>query len=117
MPDTCPDPSVRCVVPGQGRIVRFSEKRRSAAGWVLGIWPGPRHRAGVVTGLVVDDAGFEVLAGEERIGPGTGIDLVVDDTGDPGQLARRLATIDGGMPVMHLSCHGLNPGRESQAPA
>jgi tetratricopeptide (TPR) repeat protein len=35
------------------------------------------------------------------------IDLMVDDTGDPEQLAQRLATV-GGMPVVHLSCHGVN---------
>ncbi len=35
------------------------------------------------------------------------VDLLVEDTGDPGQLARRLAAA-GGMPVVHLSCHGLN---------
>jgi tetratricopeptide (TPR) repeat protein len=35
------------------------------------------------------------------------VDLLVDDTGDPGQLARRLAAA-GGMPVVHLSCHGVN---------
>ena len=37
----------------------------------------------------------------------TNLDLVVDDTGDPGQLARRLAGL-GGMPAVHLSCHGVN---------
>jgi tetratricopeptide (TPR) repeat protein len=37
----------------------------------------------------------------------TRLDLLVEDTGDPEQLARRLAGTDG-MPVMHLSCHGLN---------
>ena len=38
------------------------------------------------------------------------IDLLVDDTGDPEQLAHRLADT-GGMPVVHLSCHGLNNWR------
>ena len=37
----------------------------------------------------------------------TRLDLLVDDTGDPEQLAQRLAGA-GGMPVVHLSCHGLN---------
>ena len=37
----------------------------------------------------------------------TNVDLVVEDTGDPKQLARRLAAA-GGMPVVHLSCHGVN---------
>ena len=40
----------------------------------------------------------------------TNVDLVVDDTGDPEQLARRLAAA-GGMPAVHLSCHGLNNWR------
>lgn len=37
----------------------------------------------------------------------TNVDLVVDDTGDPQQLARRLTALHG-LPVVHLSCHGLN---------
>ena len=37
----------------------------------------------------------------------TNLDLVVDDTGDPEQLAKRLAGL-GGMPAVHLSCHGVN---------
>src|SRR5712691_1992402 len=36
----------------------------------------------------------------------TRIDLLVEDTGDPEQLGSRLAAA-GGMPVVHLSCHGL----------
>lgn len=35
----------------------------------------------------------------------TRLDLLVDDTGDPAQLGHRLADL-GGMPVVHLSCHG-----------
>ena len=35
------------------------------------------------------------------------VDLLVEDTGDPEQLARRLAAA-GGLPVAHLSCHGVN---------
>ncbi|RUL95210.1 tetratricopeptide repeat protein [Verrucosispora sp. FIM060022] len=45
----------------------------------------------------------------------TRLDLMVEDTGDPEQLAHRLADL-GGFPVLHLSCHGVNnwsaqPGR------
>ena len=45
---------------------------------------------------------------------GSRADLLVEDTGDPAQLASRLADV-GGMPVVHLSCHGqitppLRPG-------
>ena len=40
----------------------------------------------------------------------TRLDLLVEDTGDPEQLAQRLAGA-GGMPVVHLSCHGLNNWR------
>ncbi|GGN59672.1 hypothetical protein GCM10010112_15020 [Actinoplanes lobatus] len=37
----------------------------------------------------------------------TRVDLVVDDTGDPEQLGLRWADL-GGLPVLHLSCHGVN---------
>ncbi|GGN33850.1 tetratricopeptide (TPR) repeat protein [Actinoplanes campanulatus] len=37
----------------------------------------------------------------------TRVDLVVEDTGNPVQLGRRLADL-GGLPVVHLSCHGTN---------
>ncbi|MBW6439963.1 CHAT domain-containing protein [Actinoplanes hulinensis] len=40
----------------------------------------------------------------------TRVDLVVEDTGDPEQLGHRLADL-GGMPVVHLSCHGVNNWR------
>ncbi|MEV4513856.1 CHAT domain-containing protein [Dactylosporangium sp. NPDC049525] len=42
----------------------------------------------------------------------TRLDLVVDDSGDPVQLGRRLADL-GGVPVVHLSCHGTNQWRRS----
>ena len=48
-----------------------------------------------------EEAAILSAVGESRI------DLVVDDTGDPEQLAHRLAGL-GGMPVVHLSCHGVN---------
>ena len=35
------------------------------------------------------------------------VDLLVEDTGDPQQLGRRLAGV-GGMPAVHVSCHGLH---------
>ncbi|MFC4071740.1 tetratricopeptide repeat protein [Actinoplanes subglobosus] len=38
------------------------------------------------------------------------VDLLVEDTGNPGQLGRRLADV-GGLPVLHLSCHGVNSWR------
>ncbi|WP_203832818.1 CHAT domain-containing protein, partial [Actinoplanes lobatus] len=37
----------------------------------------------------------------------TRVDLVVEDTGDPEQLGLRWADL-GGLPVLHLSCHGVN---------
>ncbi|MFD7417709.1 CHAT domain-containing protein, partial [Kitasatospora purpeofusca] len=47
----------------------------------------------------------------------TGLDLVVEDSGNPERLGARLAEL-GGMPVVHLSCHGLHNWRESPgAPA
>ena len=48
-----------------------------------------------------EEAAILAAVGESRI------DLVVEDTGDPEQLAHRLADL-GGMPVVHLSCHGVN---------
>ena len=48
-----------------------------------------------------EEAAILTAVGESRL------DLVVEDTGDPEQLARRLAAA-GGMPVVHLSCHGVN---------
>ena len=48
-----------------------------------------------------EEAAILAAVGETRL------DLVVEDTGDPGQLASRLAGL-GGMPVVHLSSHGLN---------
>ena len=48
-----------------------------------------------------EEAAILTAVGESRI------DLMVEDTGDPEQLAHRLAGL-GGMPVVHLSCHGLN---------
>ncbi len=40
----------------------------------------------------------------------TRVDLVVEDSGDPAQLGRRLGDL-GGMPVVHLSCHGTSSWR------
>ncbi|WP_405813062.1 MULTISPECIES: CHAT domain-containing protein [unclassified Streptomyces] len=42
----------------------------------------------------------------------TGLDLVVEDSGNPERLGLRLSEL-GGMPVVHLSCHGLHNWRES----
>ncbi|WP_229794648.1 tetratricopeptide repeat protein [Actinoplanes campanulatus] len=42
----------------------------------------------------------------------TRVDLVVEDTGDPDQLGQRWADL-GGLPVLHLSCHGVNNWRIS----
>ncbi|MFC8721413.1 tetratricopeptide repeat protein, partial [Kitasatospora sp. NPDC057198] len=41
----------------------------------------------------------------------TGLDLVVEDSGNPERLGLRLSEL-GGMPVVHLSCHGLHNWRE-----
>jgi tetratricopeptide (TPR) repeat protein len=48
-----------------------------------------------------EEAAILNAVGESRV------DLVVEDTGDPEQLGHRLAEL-GGLPVVHLSCHGLN---------
>ncbi|PKV83055.1 CHAT domain-containing protein [Streptomyces sp. TLI_146] len=47
----------------------------------------------------------------------TGLDLFVEDSGNPEHLGLRLSEL-GGMPVVHLSCHGLHnwsPGPDSPA--
>ena len=51
-----------------------------------------------------EEAAILRAAGQDRI------DLVVEDSGDPQQFARRLADLSG-MPVVHLSCHGVNSWR------
>ena len=48
-----------------------------------------------------EEAAVLAAVGESRI------DLLVEDTGDPQQLAQRLAG-PGGLPAVHLSCHGVN---------
>lgn len=40
----------------------------------------------------------------------TSLDLVVEDSGNPARLGRHLSEL-GGMPVVHLSCHGLHNWR------
>ena len=45
----------------------------------------------------------------------THLDLLVDDTGDSVQLGHRLAD-SGGMPVVHLSCHGHNSWPDPERP-
>ncbi|GHJ09695.1 hypothetical protein TPA0907_40620 [Micromonospora humidisoli] len=52
-----------------------------------------------------EEAAILRAVGEARL------DLMVEDTGDPTQLAHRLADL-GGLPVLHLSCHGQNNWRE-----
>ncbi len=52
-----------------------------------------------------EEAAILAAVGETRL------DLLVEDTGDPEQLAHRLAEL-GGMPVVHLSCHGINNWRK-----
>ncbi|MEV6801552.1 tetratricopeptide repeat protein [Micromonospora rifamycinica] len=51
-----------------------------------------------------EEAAILRAVGEARL------DLMVEDTGDPAHLAHRLADL-GGLPVLHLSCHGLNTWR------
>ncbi|MFD6433774.1 CHAT domain-containing protein [Streptomyces venezuelae] len=47
----------------------------------------------------------------------TNLDLVVEDSGNPEHLGQRLSEL-GGMPVVHLSCHGLHNWRpEPEGPA
>ena len=57
-----------------------------------------------------EEAAVLAAVGETRL------DLLVEDTGDPVQLGSRLAEV-GGMPVVHLSCHGRNTWRDPSLPA
>ncbi|MGI5238759.1 tetratricopeptide repeat protein [Dactylosporangium sp. CA-139066] len=55
-----------------------------------------------------DDLDYEAEEAAILSAVGIGrVDLLVEDTGDPVQFGRRLADV-GGMPVVHLSCHGHN---------
>ncbi|WP_295454301.1 hypothetical protein [uncultured Thiodictyon sp.] len=44
----------------------------------------------------------------------TGLDLLVDESGEASALARHLAEV-GGLPVLHLSCHGHHAWRDGPA--
>ena len=70
------------------------------SGWGWRSWR-PRRGASMSWTLRPRRRRSSAAVGESRI------DLMVEDTGDPEQLAHRLAEL-GGMPVVHLSCHGLN---------
>ncbi|MEV4639077.1 tetratricopeptide repeat protein, partial [Actinoplanes sp. NPDC049548] len=94
-------------------LVRFSAVRRLGA-------PGPAPEAdGFRLGLAfmassprrqheldfeAEEAAILKAVDDRRM------DLVVEDTGNPVELGRRLADL-GGMPVVHLSCHGVNSWR------
>nr|WP_294505141.1 CHAT domain-containing protein [uncultured Rhodopila sp.] len=42
------------------------------------------------------------------------LDLLVEDSGDPEELGRRLAALHPPPPVLHLSCHGHNAWKENE---
>ena len=42
---------------------------------------------------------------------GRDLDLLVEESGDPKEMGRRLARLNTSMPVLHLSCHGHNAWR------
>ncbi|MFC4066309.1 CHAT domain-containing protein, partial [Actinoplanes subglobosus] len=91
-------------------VSRFCVVRRLG---VPGVVPSPDgHRLGLVfmasaprqqreLDFEAEEAAILAAVDETRV------DLVVEDTGNPVQLGRRLADLDG-MPVVHLSCHGVN---------
>ena len=87
--------------------------------------PGPAldgHRLGVAfmasapRGQVELDYEAEERAILEAIDPRHGIDLLVEDSGDPLQLKLRQAELQG-LPVLHLSCHGHNAWKPADQPA
>ena len=87
--------------------------------------PGPAldgHRLGVAfmasapRGQVELDYEAEERAILEAIDPRHGIDLLVEDSGDPLQLKLRQTELQG-LPVLHLSCHGHNEWKPAGQPA
>ncbi|MFI6079118.1 tetratricopeptide repeat protein [Actinoplanes sp. NPDC051343] len=101
--------------PGSGflaadAVSRFAVVRRLGA---PGVVPAPDgHRLGLAfmasaprqqreLDFEAEEAAILAAVDETRV------DLLVEDTGNPVQLGRRLADL-GGMPVVHLSCHGVN---------
>jgi hypothetical protein len=105
-------------VPGSGLLIedaltRFCVARRlgtPAASPVLDSFRlGVAFMASSPRGQLELDFEAEEAAILHAVGE-TQLDLLVEDTGDPDQLAQRLSRL-GGLPVVHLSCHGLNNWR------
>lgn len=73
--------------------------------------PSPAHRLGIAfmasspLGQKELDYEQEELAILDAVGRDT-IDLVVEESGDPGQLGKLLSAQTPAMPVVHISCHG-----------
>ncbi|WP_327011724.1 tetratricopeptide repeat protein [Dactylosporangium sp. NBC_01737] len=91
-------------------LLRFGVARRLGVptappepdGYRLGLaFMASSPRGQVELDFEAEEAAILTAVGDARL------DLVVDDTGDPEQLGRRLADL-GGLPVVHLSCHGTN---------
>ena len=80
-------------------------ERRPLDGFRLGLaFMASSPRGQYELDFEAEEAAILAAVGETRI------DLVVEDTGDPEQLAHKLAGL-GGMPAVHLSCHGVNSWR------
>ena len=98
---------------GEDELTRFCVVRRlgvpgagGSAGGLDGFRLGLAFMASSPRGAEELDFEAEEAAVLDAVGA-TRLDLVVDDTGDPVQLGHRLADL-GGLPVVHLSCHGHN---------
>ena len=62
---------------------------------------------------------FEAEEAAIMVAAGRDLDLLVEESGDPEELGRRLVKLKPTLPVLHLSCHGHNawPGKDGkQAP-
>jgi len=87
-----------CIV----RRLGTAEQRPTPDGFRLGLaFMASSPRGQHELDFEAEEAAILTAVGDTRL------DLMVDDTGDPEQLGKRLADV-GGMPVVHLSCHGLN---------
>ncbi len=71
------------------------------------------NHGGASRGPVELDFDTEETAILETAGTG-GVDLMVEESGNPGLLAEHLAEVED-MPVLHLSCHGHNAYRITPA--
>ena len=124
-----PDPSARTVSQAPWELLADGQGYLAAdasLGFAPGRRLGPRrapsgklddYRLGIVF-MAAAPEGMQELdyEGEEAAILKTarkGVDLYVEDSGDPEELGRRLSEFEAHPPVLHLSCHGHNTWKET----